>query len=640
MPIEFEHAFTRLFTTTITRAVGPTTETGARGTLPEPAPSDSNVIFLAPNGDDGDAGTEAAPKLTVAGANAALTGSLPVIHAFRNGFVGEIIFTLTGNVTLAADRHMQVEEGEIAKVDADTHLFALGNNGILNGIHFTSDQDTQYFSAGLTGGEIDNCIFESTIEPSLLGSTPALLATNVAISHTIFSHPHICLHYDLLGDATLDNCVFLTPNNSETAFLDASGYTDSGVGVFLGQNLLGPSHTITLNRCMFVNNKFAFSDGLEGAGGNAQPTPGNIFNLNGCAFVNCEHVGLINEVLTHFLTVNLDFCFTPISGVKYGVTSANPLTDSLPPDFTSTETNAIDPDLSPQYTDIDAGIAGDVEGLRLQARGKTTAAGGKYFLSSPLIDAFTTPDPDEDVNAWDESTVLTSEDFTDLKTIVWDPAGYKIIRTFVNPVSVTDINGNIHAAFDSVRRIIEFSFGEGDIYSNNNDRRKLIKLVSDTGTQRLYPRGIQGTLFYVSDPAQPDAVEGVFDATALTFAPSTFTGFPLIDDNWAGFWIIIDDGGTDKHFLIDSNNASQFTLINKLSETLPSSGTLPFKIQYITVKPEISDIEAVQQRFTEFRDGGSFREAGSDKVVSDTLAHELAGYSIRFVETRDLEEPL
>ena len=128
----FEHNFTETFTTTVTRAVGPTTLTGARGTLPEPTPTDANAIFLAPNGDDGDAGTEAAPKLTVAGAVAALTPGKPTVHIFRNGFVGDLEFTLTASLSVPTSRNIQVEEGERAKITAGIRIITVGGGSKYN----------------------------------------------------------------------------------------------------------------------------------------------------------------------------------------------------------------------------------------------------------------------------------------------------------------------------------------------------------------------------------------------------------------------------------------------------------------------------------------------------------------------------
>src|SRR3990172_3004581 len=110
-----QSGYTETYTTTLTRAVGATTRTGVRGTFPQPAPSDANSIWLAPNGNDANAGTQAAPKLTITAAIAALTVGKPTVHIFRNGFVGDLLFDET-DLTLPDSRSIQAEDSEIAYI--------------------------------------------------------------------------------------------------------------------------------------------------------------------------------------------------------------------------------------------------------------------------------------------------------------------------------------------------------------------------------------------------------------------------------------------------------------------------------------------------------------------------------------------
>jgi hypothetical protein len=60
-------------------------------------PSNSNSIFVDKDGDDGDAGTQAAPKLTIAGAIAACDGTHQNIVIMDSGTYEETGFELTGN---------------------------------------------------------------------------------------------------------------------------------------------------------------------------------------------------------------------------------------------------------------------------------------------------------------------------------------------------------------------------------------------------------------------------------------------------------------------------------------------------------------------------------------------------------------
>jgi len=61
-------------------------------------PSDSNTIFFAKSGSDGNAGTQAAPKLTIAGARAARDASHQKIMCIDNGVYTEAGFEFTGDM--------------------------------------------------------------------------------------------------------------------------------------------------------------------------------------------------------------------------------------------------------------------------------------------------------------------------------------------------------------------------------------------------------------------------------------------------------------------------------------------------------------------------------------------------------------
>jgi len=73
--------------------------------------NDSTSIYVAPNGSDGNPGTQASPKLTIDGAIAAL-GTKQFITLISNGFVGDLVFdaplTTTNNVLTIQSRRSTV----------------------------------------------------------------------------------------------------------------------------------------------------------------------------------------------------------------------------------------------------------------------------------------------------------------------------------------------------------------------------------------------------------------------------------------------------------------------------------------------------------------------------------------------------
>jgi hypothetical protein len=106
--MQFELDYQKTYTETLTRVVGATERTGVRGTLPQPAPDNTNSIWLTADslyGSDANPGTQASPKLTLNGAIAALGGAATTVHIFRpTGSTADIIFPETVVSTLGVTR--------------------------------------------------------------------------------------------------------------------------------------------------------------------------------------------------------------------------------------------------------------------------------------------------------------------------------------------------------------------------------------------------------------------------------------------------------------------------------------------------------------------------------------------------------
>jgi hypothetical protein len=79
------------------------------------AHNDGNCVYVAPNGNDGNAGTSALPKLTIQNAiTTAIGAGKAIVTVIRNGYVGNIVFT--ENVEIVDTMTLQVEAGETATI--------------------------------------------------------------------------------------------------------------------------------------------------------------------------------------------------------------------------------------------------------------------------------------------------------------------------------------------------------------------------------------------------------------------------------------------------------------------------------------------------------------------------------------------
>jgi len=634
--MDFEIDKQTTYNTTVTRAVGPTTETGIRGTLPQTAPDDVNSIWVSLNGNDGNLGTEGSPKRTIINALASTTGSKNTVHIFRDGFTGELVFNETGAVNIITTRNIQVEQGETAKITVTTpNTFTFGGggggawSGGINGIIFEGNEPAALFGndSGSTG-TIENCTFinnnTTTINAHVfdLFGSPSLFYNT---KYCVFVGFRIFENLAPTTSDTIENNIFIGLNPS----FSTSGLSPQNRMSYVIEN---QTATNGINIAIKRNIFYGFDALINGNTAHTSDANATDFNFDSCTMQNITHVAIVEQPTsgTEYYNYNFDYCQLANAGVGF-VIEDNTTAGAV--DVTLDETNAIDPDLNPMFTNLSGALTPDypADGFRLQAEGKDAGNGQPYLIDSPLIDAGLSS---VDISPWDESTTLTSEAFNSLLTIKWPPSLLNISNEFVNSSSISDILGNPHSDYDSIRKAFNFTFGGGNHYANNDDLRRLINIMADNGSLRFYPFAKGSTIFVDPETGNPDAVNGTFDSSDNTLAPNIVGGVPMVKNNWRGFWIIINDGGTDKHFYIESNTLSKFTLVDKLGETFPTSGLYDFTIEYILVKSTLENIAIAQQFFTNFLKGGAFREQGQTR----SLAHEMKGHQVSFIETSEHED--
>lgn len=602
MSMEFIHGLLKTYVTTLTRVVGPTTLTGKRGTLPETSPTDGNAIWLAMNGLDSNPGTEVAPKLTYAAAVAAIVGHR-VVHIFRNGYVGDLIFPVVTIVTLPSGVHVQVEDGEIATLEYDINGrtdCATGGSKI-NGIAFTVTDGTAGGFVKLIGTgavHLQNC---SMIVDGIAFSWDFAVPNKT--SGINFNYTFVRSSFNFLPTANntlIFNSIFMEFNKN------VARYTC----ILFANTAHAPARQILVRQSIFYGQNIAivFGDNTQLTSGNA-----HLYELRSTVFLDCNYAFMLSTASgTAYHKIRYRFSYLATSISNYAISDQG---GDISIEFV--ETNLLDPTLPRLYTNEAAGIAGDVNGFRLQIEGKSTPAGdSKYLLSSPFLGAGF---GGEDIAPFDETTTGPTLTFADSTTIVWDPRSLAISTIPINPVETTDVRGSYHNTFDGLRREFSFQF---ESYCNNENARKLIKVMADKGSVKFYPLGVTGSLF-------TDASQGYFDAADNSFAPASALGY-LIPGNWRGFWVEFDG----KEFYIDRNDETKFYLVDKRNDGWPNAGTFLFHVRYILVQPRRDAIVMSQDNFTAFTQGGAWRE----KADTESAAFEYQGFAITLLETENLVE--
>jgi len=629
--VQIEHGFERTYTTTIIRAVGPTTLTGARGTLPQPSPSDANAIWLAPNGSDANPGTEASPKLTLSAAIGALTGPKPTVHIFRNSFVGSISFTETSAQTLPASRNIQVEEGETATINLNVAgifidgLILSGTN-LLNGLTIIGTNTTAggIFPIRSGGGSntISNCQIEDNQNLSGNASAQGIISTGAGD----------VIEYSLLSNLEANSPAANTNNNATVTncfFFPTLSSVEQGNNSLFGllvNNVATPSaaQTITIERTYFVGDYASAIRFLAVAVTSASNAL--TLDIDACVFLDNQFAitGLANPGSDWFSNININTSSNKTADPFFtGITAVATDTPDIT-DYTITITDEIT-DFPLMLIDEKTGIDNsDGDLLRLQFKGKVASNGAEYFIDSPLIERYLIPAPDEDINPWDESTVLTSIAFNNTTNLDNSAFAISFDPEFKNPIEKDDVNGNLHNDYDSIRNRIQLDFGD-EYGTTNEEIWNLMYMASDKGSKRFYPLDIGVTIF-------DDETSGVFSDADNSFALTLSVN--MITNHWRGWWIIILDGSVYKHYYIQSNDTTKLYLTNKIEAAFPANGTYDFSIEYILVKSPLETIIASQKRFTIFSKGGRWRERTPDNQEN----YQYTTDKVVFVEVEDLKE--
>lgn len=642
----FQYDYQRQYTTTITRAVGPTTLVGARGTLPQPAPDDTNAVWLAPNGSDAGAngaagtGTQSAPVLTLAKAIAVTTAqaSRPTIHIFRNGYVGDLIFVETVDSVLPASRNVQSAEGEIGIIEyQNASRFILNSGCRLNGIEVrntptsgTSITVMGHGGASVSDVRISNCRIKSQSTVFSISFTP--ITTDSVFEYTHFLGNGNEINFPNSASVDINNCIFQRFSNAFD-FIFPAIFTSQTINthafdisrtLFIGyQGGVNPVLAVTANgqnvanSVMYVLLSFATTS-----------APGVVINFRGCAFLDTDYsVGIIDGAVPAdpFVSINYFYSYDLASNGIYALWNNNPASTNA--NFTLTNTSPIDPQLPAMFVDFQGGVTDkDVQLFRLQALGKSAPDGaGRYFIDSPLIDAYDTGSGLEDVNPWDETTTFVSDSFGQTLIVDWPPASVVISNQVRNPVSLTDVKGNLHIDHDAFRRSFQFQYGD-NIHLSNLLFRKLDHMLQDKGVKKFYPLGEGANLYTdggaVTLPATFSSVDNSIEPTASdVMAPNW----------WRGFWVTM---GANEYY-IESNDSEKIYLADKLGLGFPSDGIHDFSIQYTLVQNEPTDFLTKQQNFTEFRKGGAW---GNDDTTIRPYDFTIDGFTVKEVE--DYEENL
>jgi len=609
--ITFEHGYSPpKWTITENNVIG-ATKSSLR-TLPNPSHSDTDTIYLAPNGLDTNPGTAASPKLTLKGALDATTITKNTVHIFSNGSGTDeyvIAHGITGIYYPPQDYTIiQVEVGEIAKITfAFTEEQIVFERCNLNGIYF----DLEATFAGLLLevisinilaapgiSQITNCTFE--YREANNGTATALRGNTIYFVYALVSN--------------FTNCEFF---QSDTPVREMNIERDSSTHYIRTTGSFENNYVHDLNDEEMV---FRVSSEMQNC------LFGNILSP---VRKNGDHGGL----LTDGIITNSIFSNTIIFlGYDASLSRNNNLFAASSIYFLAGSYNIIPNDNTPSKGITDNIFnteplffnesAGD---YRLQdSRRQVGNQDYNYALTSPAVynpDIGQTPGTNtRDLGPYDVSYIVaTGHEFPLTTSINWPPKSIEFKSLLSNPVELTDIRGNPHNTYSDVHWEITFQFNDQNI--SNQQAWNLMRLVSELGPKRFYPKGVGVSLF-------DDSAQGDFDATDNSFTPNVTDN--LTPYHWKDFWIIMND----QHYYIESNDDKKLYLTDVLGVGFPVTGTYSFSIEYMLVRTSVEGLTIAQEHYSYFRQGGSWREIGDDPLQSYAYSHS----DIKLLSTGVLDE--
>lgn len=616
-----DYDYSEVYTSTVTRAVGATTLAGTvRDTLPQPAPTDLNTIFVAPNGDDGDAGTEAAPKLTLNGANAALGGALTTIQIIRNGYVGDLVIHTTGNMTLAG--HLQTELGEIGYLSgSNTTIITIAAARNINGIAFldavepASARQIRFSVTTTSAFSVTASTFQygkSSGAASYLFSQT--VASNISFNYCAFwiqavsSSPGSVINGEnlTLAGVSFNNCLGVLGQTTGNVIPRLSSMA---FNYHASTNLGRP----TFSRCAVFGGCFYEFDNL---GGSTDVT----LTIDNCAAItlayasNTQSTGAVTITANTSYTASQEIAFTS-SSFALGIASLinnSPVATGLPPLFTGQAA------LQTRFDPSDA---------RLQIAGKTTPDGtGIYFITSPLRAAGLAG---VDVNPWDETISGPVRTYNKQMTLHTYPQALQVPDELTGAVEVANLNGGSERDYDGVQQKWMLNWDK-DSCPTQIVVKQLKALQRDRGTQKWYLGDLAGD-FGFSDIASSGTVASI-DSTRFTVTLIT-PAVDLVENNWANKWMVFDMGSAPaEEFWIESNdNADELILVDKLGNGIPANGDYDITVPYLLGNLSLDSITALQQRLqVDMRKGSTYAEVES---APDT--HPWTGGNVILIEQTD-----
>lgn len=611
---------------------------------PVPAPTDADSVWVAPNGNDGNPGTQAQPKKTIKAAIAALGGGRTNINIFRNGYVGELVFeeefsSFLNDNNIGFGRSIQTD----SSTEAATIMLKQGipSPPIATLIFRDTSIGSRLKIIGRTQLESTAQLWQCELFQNGTPPTPAATPHICLVVYTAFNsppNPHLHLKNCILsilnrnfghenigtagetftqsliqvthssaGFATnrtfgFENCIFYTdtgiprciqfegattvfvPNETSYVYGNRSIFIggDYGVYHYVLSNLNIPVSAVELHNCAFINNKMVMRPYTSGS---------NLVNFTG--------------------TIN--YCIRNGVGL-YDFDQFN----NRPQDagIIILDQNGIPDGTPPLYIDQQRGMdQTDPYGFSLQIRGKPAPAplGTRtYYLNSQLYFAGKDPATSLPVNI---SPFTEEVDFYQLTfhkqvELEYPPSSLTMSIELANYTSQIDVRGNYHATYSGDGITFTFRFGSGNSFATLRDWQKLIDIFTDRGVMQFFPKGLQGDLFTDPCTGALAAEEVNWTPPTMAVSPIIISGPSMLNNVWKHAIISIFYIAEWRDFFIDGNDGSNIYIVNKFNHPLPPAGpgVFPFRIQKYLVRPTIESLQRVQDLATQFQMGGGFRE--------------------------------
>lgn len=227
----------------------------------------------------------------------------------------------------------------------------------------------------------------------------------------------------------------------------------------------------------------------------------------------------------------------------------------------------------------------------------------------------------DDIGPWVEAVTGPTYSESAVVELQWPAEKMQITFRPINPVELSDVQGNIKTSIDSFRKIFTYNYAS---YANNENAWKIEALKQANSPLWFFPRDGE-SLFTASEEL---TLSGSGDTrTAL---PQGLT-LSLINHHWAGWWILLESN--EIPFYISDSDGDGFTLIDKLGATFPSNGgDIPFSIDRILVLPSIDDFTIQAPWFLNWLKGNAWME----KAWPETAAHEYTDFQFVIKEIEDV----